>query len=161
MKIFSFILIIFLVVFMWITSATSFTKDEVKEIVNRAPYLIEEYRIGKFDCSNMSHLLHDWLDMHDIEAKIILTYWEDKDGIPYGHAYLLVEDTWYVDAVHKQIIDRRSWIKDSYGYEDAVDPRNIVGILEDADVLHWLGINSWEYAKEWGYPEDRLNKEDK
>jgi len=135
--------------------------DGLMKVIERVPYHTEEYAVNKFDCSNMSHMLHDWLEMNGIESKIILTYWRDSDNIPRGHAYLLVEDTWYVDAVHKQILDRRWWIKDSNGYEPAVDPRNMVAILDDANVLHWLGINPWEYASEWGYPEDRFFKEEK
>ena len=57
--------------------------DEYERLVcwvKSAPYNTTDYKAGVFDCSNMAALLHDWLEDHGYDIKIVL-------GYSYNHAH--------------------------------------------------------------------------
>lgn len=54
-------------------------------LINFLFYDIEDYIPDESDCSNMAALIHDYLELHGFNAKIVYTY-NDK----VGHTYVYV-----------------------------------------------------------------------
>jgi len=107
--------------------------------VKEAPYEISDGRLDVFDCSNMSHLLRDYLYEKGYEAMIVLL-----TKYPVGHAYVIVynrkrEKTYIVESTLKKVYPK---IPSFYWDKGA-----IIGDAEE--LLRFIPLKDWE--EEWDY----------
>lgn len=117
--------------------ATQF--PQLQKDINHAPYSIHDYKYGVFDCSNMSHLLRDYLFEKGYDVRIVIV------PPPQYHAFVVVYPDIWIEATRKQIVQG----KGSKRY------RGIWTVLNDAEDLLKPEMTDdqkefWE--KEWRYP---------
>jgi len=130
-----------LLLLLYLTACT--TDPYIKKLqddIEQAPYSSEDYISEVFDCSNMTNLLHDWLEQRGYNTKILVYYTDSKDS----HTILLVDNKVLIESVKKRIIRNK-------------DPQDYVGalIFKDAEtLLEYTTKEKW--VKEWGYKQSYL-----
>lgn len=95
----------------------------IVEDVRSAPYYVEEYKLNKFDCTDMSAIMEIHLSQKGYDAKLLAI--TRQKG--FGHAMVAVydeeEERWRgVECTGKRLSDElpRGW-QNVYVYEDIVD----------------------------------------
>jgi len=101
----------------------------VIEDVKACPYNTSEYVVDIFDCSNMAHMLYDWLTEHGHNCYVVCG---KNETIGISHCWLLV-DGYVIEPTTK---DWAWWLYNRWFEMDKtiyIDPY-------------------WMYGKEWDYP---------
>ncbi len=119
--------------------------NELTELLLNAPYEIDDYKIGVFDCSNESALMHDFLTAHGYNCTIVIGAWFEWRWFPViFHAWIIVEKDgkkMWIDATLKQV-----------AYQEYFNDYFVLAHFKSLLMLRTFAVlcffpNEWSYQK--------------
>jgi hypothetical protein len=102
--------------------------SNLQSAIDSAPYNTKDYKLNVFDCSNMSNLLDDWLELQGYHTQILAYVATRSDGSKAHHMMVIVDYTVLVEATSKKIyLFMKIPTKDAIIFEDSEDLIPIMG----------------------------------
>jgi hypothetical protein len=127
---------IIIIFFLLLISFISLDNIRLQKTIDECPYKTSEYKLNKFDCSNMTAMLGDWLKYYNYNVR----YCMGEQGT-LGHIWLVIDDDIYVESTIKYIVNKETY-KQFHNISCADDYRKLPASSD-----------------EWDYPKDRFEKE--